>query len=73
MPWSCYNYPAARPDRDAGQAARRDLRRMPATCYSYPMMCLSYPDDMPQGRNPGVVGSAPPGLRQMPSSTCFRY
>jgi hypothetical protein len=73
MPWSCYNYPAARPDRDAGQVARRDLRRMPYPCYSYPSMCFSYPDDMPRGGNPGVARSAPPGLRQLPSSICFRY
>jgi hypothetical protein len=72
MPLSCYNYPAdvsvARPDHDA----RRDLRMMPASCYSYPMMCFSYPDDIPPDGNPGVVGSAPPGLRQLPY-TCFRY
>jgi hypothetical protein len=77
MPWSCYNYPAdvpvAPPDRDAGQAARRGLRRMPNPCYSYPSMCFSYPDDMPSGGNPGVVRSAPPGLRQLPTSICFRY
>jgi hypothetical protein len=77
MPNPCYSYPvnvpSDRTSRDASQAARRDLRKMPYPCYSYPIMCFSYPDDMPSGGNPGVAGSAPPGLRQMPGSICFRY
>jgi hypothetical protein len=73
MPWSCYNYPADGPAAPPDHDARRDLRRMPLPCYSYPSMCSGYPDDMPPGGNPGVVGSAPPGLRQLPTSTCFRY
>jgi hypothetical protein len=42
----------------------------PHSCYSYPMMCFSYPD----GRVPGATPLSPPGLRKMPGSiTCFRY
>jgi hypothetical protein len=73
----CFSYPAGvspeAGDGDAWPSASPGLRMMPASCYSYPMMCFSYPDDMPSGGNPGVVGSAPPGLRQLPTSTCFRY
>lgn len=39
MPFSCYSYPsdvpAGFPDRSPAQAARRDLRRMPNTCFRY--------------------------------------
>jgi len=74
MPWSCYNYPAAMPDRDAGQAARRDLRRMPNPCYSYPSMCFSYPEDAPWAA-PGRDTVPPPlsSLRRTPFGSCFRY
>jgi hypothetical protein len=65
----CFSYPAAAPasipSREAAQAARRDLRRMPNPCYSYP--------DVPQGgRDPGAAQPSQPGLRRMPM-TCFRY
>jgi hypothetical protein len=61
--WPCFNYPAAIPDRDAGQAARRDLRRMPFPCYSYPSMCFGYPDGTPLGG--GNPGPAQPPLSGM--------
>jgi hypothetical protein len=77
MPWSCYNYladlPVATPDHDAGPAARRDLRRMPFPCYSYPSMCFSYPDDIPRAGAADAAQSHLPSLRGMPYSTCFRY
>lgn len=67
MPLSCYSYPARTPGRDAARAARRDLRRMSATCFSYP-------DDMPPGGgNPAADHPPPPGLRRMPAGSCFRY
>jgi hypothetical protein len=76
MPFTCYGYPADGPARIPGrgqaQAVRRDLRRMPYPCYSYPMMCFSYPDDEPRGGGDSGAAQPPsPGLR-MPS-TCFRY
>jgi hypothetical protein len=77
MPNPCYSYPAGMPlgraGRGAGQAARRGLREMPHSCYSYPNMCFSYPDDAPwaaPGRD--AVPPALPGLRRMPQ-TCFSY
>jgi hypothetical protein len=75
---TCFDYPgSASPDgmnRDAGQAVRRDLRRMPSTCYSHSKLCFSYPDGTPRGdENPGAAQPPPPGLRRMPYSTCFRY
>jgi hypothetical protein len=79
MPTSmCYSYPGDVPldsmSRDASQAARRDLRKMPYPCYSYPAMCFSYPDDAPWGTaRRDAVPSAMPGLRGMPVGTCFRY
>lgn len=74
MPLSCYSYPAGTPGRDAARAARRDLRRMPVTCYSYPLICFSYPDDMPPGGgNPAADHPPPPGLRRLPAGSCFRY
>jgi hypothetical protein len=44
---------------------------MPWSCYSYPAMCFSYPDDMPPGGNFG--DAAPAGPRGKTSTTCFRY
>lgn len=72
MPLSCYSYPARTPGRDAARAARRDLRRMPASCYSYPMMCFSYPESTPQGGGSPIADRPPPGLRRMPFGSCFR-
>jgi len=73
MPWSCYSYPAGTPDRGTGQAARRDLRRMPSTCYGYPLICFSYPDATPRGGGSPIADRPPPGLRRMPFGSCFRY
>ncbi len=77
MPYTCFSYSADLPpsagDRSAAQAALRDLRRMPASCFSYPIACFSYPSDV----LPGITNrdAAQPGLRdprRMPA-TCFRY
>ncbi len=75
MPFTCYSYPGdATPDgtsRDAPQAARRDPRELPYSCYGYPATCLSYPGDAPWGTPSREA--APPALRRMPFGTCFRY
>jgi hypothetical protein len=64
MPWSCFSYPSDMPPgtetRNAAQPILRDSRRMPITCYSYPVVswCFSYdPGDVP---------------RRMPY-TCYSY
>ncbi len=77
MPITCFSYSADLPpsarDRSAAQAVLRDLRRMPASCFSYPISCFSYPSDV----LPDITNrdAAQPGLRdprRMPA-TCFRY
>jgi len=66
--------PASTPNRDAVQANLRGLRKMPFTCYSYPAMCFSYPDDVPPGAgNRDAAQRALPGVRRMPFGSCFRY
>lgn len=74
----CFSYPSdvptSFPDRSAAQAARRDLRRMPYPCYSYPLTCFGYADGKPQGGgDPSAGRPSSPGLRRMPVSPCFRY
>jgi hypothetical protein len=78
MPFTCYSYPADMPPGGANKgpvrAARRGLREMPHSCYSYPLICFSYPDvasHVIQDR--AAAPAAPPGLRRMPNTTCFRY
>ena len=73
----CFSYPsdvpAGLPERSAAQEARRDLRRMPYTCYRYPQTCFGYPVGKPQDdEDPSAVRPPSPGLRRMPH-TCFRY
>jgi hypothetical protein len=79
MPYICFSYsadvpPSAR-NRAAGQAALRDLRRMPHSCFTYPVYaCFSYPADVPPGtRNRDIMPPALPGLRRMPVLPCFSY
>jgi hypothetical protein len=78
VPMTCYGYPADLPPgaaKDAGaQAALSGARKMPFSCYSYPIMCVSYPavaSRVIQDR--AAAPTAPPGLRRMTYSTCFRY
>lgn len=78
MPYICFSFPADVPpgtrNRNAAQAASRDLRKMPLPCLSYPFLCFSYPSDvLPGTRNRDTAKLAPPGLRRMGTSTCFRY
>ncbi len=83
MPSICFSYPADVPpgtrNRNAAQAALRDLRKMPYPCFSYPAdvprsmpyACFSYSVDAPLGvRNRDAA--QPSGLRRMPA-TCFKY
>jgi hypothetical protein len=83
MPVPCFSYPANGPTGSEGRhVARpnlRDPRRMPHSCFGYvadtprsmPFACFSYPADVPlDARRPDA---APPGLRKMPISICFRY
>ncbi len=55
MPNPCYSYPADMPpdgtNKGPARAARRGLREMPYSCYSYPIMCVSYPEDPPAARS----------------------
>jgi hypothetical protein len=75
MPFTCYSYPADMPPGGANKgtvrAARRGLREMPYSCYSYPIMCFSYPGDAPWSipSQDAVL----PALRRMPATACFRY
>jgi hypothetical protein len=75
---ACFSYPAdVPPGAGIGGVSRRPrpgVRRMPLTCYSYPLSCFAYPDDMPSATGHGDASQPPPpGMRRMPSSTCFRY
>jgi hypothetical protein len=89
MPNPCFSYPAdVPPGIRNGDASLRAPRRMPYSCFSYPIACFSNPADVPRGMPyscfscpadvPQGVGtrsaprSAPPGLRRMPGS-CFNY
>jgi hypothetical protein len=67
---SCFSYPAGSPKRDATRATPRDPRRG-YPCFSYPLMCFSYPDDVWLGT--GNRDAAQPGLRRMTNTACFRY
>jgi hypothetical protein len=59
MPAMCFSYPAdVPPGIRNGNAALRDPRRMPYSCFSYPVSCFSNPADMPRG---------------MPVAPCFSY
>ena len=71
MPNACFSYPADVPpgtrNRNAAQAALRDLRKMPYPCFSYPS------DVPPGGRTRSAAQPTPPGLRGMVTSCCFSY
>jgi hypothetical protein len=69
MPHACFSYPA-----DATQPTPPGLRRMPLICFSYPIMCFSYPGDLPpRTGNRDVAEPGPNDLRRMPNTLCFRY
>jgi hypothetical protein len=75
---TCFSYqgdiPSGGSNRGAGHAVRRDLRRMPLSCYSYSKLCFSYPEHTPRDDgNPAAAQPPPPGLRRMPFGSCFRY
>ncbi len=73
MPFMCFSYPPDSQNPSAARSAPDGLRRMPFSCFSYPLMCFSYPDDVPAGT--GNRDTAEPSLRdprRMPH-TCFRY
>lgn len=76
MPYTCFSFPAEMPpgtgNRDAARAALGDVRRMPFPCFSYPLMCFSYPPETLIG-NGGAAQPEPDGLRRMPNVVCFRY
>ena len=73
MPLTCYSYTADSQPAPPSAPGPVQEARMPFTCYSYPMMCFSYPDDEPRGGgDPSAAPPPSPGLRQMPY-TCFRY
>jgi hypothetical protein len=61
MPWTCFSYSADMPGIRTSKAARPappGLRRMPETCFWYPVTCFSDPADVP---------------RSMPVAPCFSY
>lgn len=63
MPGTCFSYSADAPpdtrNANATQPARPDLRRMPYSCFGYPVWaCFSYPADVP---------------RSVPGYPCFAY
>jgi len=71
--FTCYSYPADMPPAArikvrAGGAARPAGK--PYSCYSYPIMCVSYPVRTVERSKPGCRAA---GLRRMPAATCFRY
>jgi hypothetical protein len=77
MPESCFSYPSDVP-------APSGPRRMVTTCcFSYQAdvphrmstgTCFSYSPGVPPGTGNGDAAlSAPPGLRTMTYSACFRY
>ena len=67
--WACFSYPAELPR----SGTMPGLRRMPNPCFSYPIMCFSYPDDVPLGNgNRDDAQPTLPELRRMPYP-CFRY
>jgi len=70
MPWSCFSYPADAP------------RRGVLNCFSYPAdlrratvsHCFSYSAGAPLGvENRDTAQPTLPGVRSMPSGTCFSY
>jgi hypothetical protein len=74
-PHMCFSYPDNVPlgNRDAAQASPRDPQ-IGYPCFSYSKLCFSYPPDAPLGvRNTDAAQPPLPGLRRMPSGTCFRY
>jgi hypothetical protein len=58
-------------NKGPARVARRGLREMPYSCYSYPLMCFSYPGDA--SWSVPSQDAAPPALRRMPVAPCFRY
>ena len=76
MPYACFSYRAD--VRADAQPSLRDPRRMPNSCFSYPVSCFSNPvvswcfsyDPVSVPRR---MPSALPGLRRMPGVSCFRY
>jgi hypothetical protein len=90
MPWTCFSYspdvPPGPGELGAVQPTLLGTRRMPLTCYSYPLSCFSYPDDMPsaignreaaQAVLPGLrrmpYSHAPPGPHRMTTTACFKF
>ena len=75
MPHMCFSYPPEVPpdsqNLSAARPAPAGLRRMPFPCFSYPIMCFGYPDDVPLG-NRDAAQPTVPGPRSMPL-ICFRY
>jgi hypothetical protein len=75
MPITCYSYPADMPpggtDTGTARVARRGLREMAHSCYSYPIMCFGFPDDVPW--SVPSQDAVPSALRRMPATACFRY
>jgi hypothetical protein len=80
----CFNYQADVPTGISARDVGPGPRRMPAgPCFSYPAevprgmpvhCCFSYSGDAPLGvRSGSAAPPAPPGLRSMAYSTCFRY
>ena len=76
MPYTCFSFPAEMPpgagNRDAARAALGDVRRMPFPCFSYPIMCFSYPAETLIG-NGDAAQPELGGLRRMPNVVGFRY
>ena len=65
--YPCFAYPSDTPQAVPGP------RRMPYPCFSYPLICFSYPADEPLGnRSRGGAQPISPELRGMPVP-CFRY
>jgi hypothetical protein len=77
MPNICFSYPSDVPpgsqNRSAAQPVPVGLRRMPYSCFRYPLPCFSYPDNVLAGiRNRDAAEPTSRDPRTMPS-TCFRY
>jgi len=76
MPLICFGYSSDTP-------ATPDPRQMVNTaCFGYPpgagrhtgSSCFSYPADVRPGAGKhDVAEPVPPGLRRMPTTSCFRY
>lgn len=68
MPNICFSYPLVPPEipgRVVAQPPSRDPRKIGYPCFSYPLMCYSYPGDM----LPGIRT----GAHKMTTTACIRY